>query len=100
KLDIPSDATVEAPWRITRVSRQNYFGSTVEEQEGKRRFSGYERRVDPYTLEKDSDIYAIMVDKVISLTPMTIDLTAQSDLCALAEEVKQVMTSSPHHPSP
>ncbi|MBA3530545.1 MAG: 5'/3'-nucleotidase SurE [Ardenticatenales bacterium] len=88
KLDVPMEATADTPWRITRLSRQNYFSSTVEEWDGVRRFNGYRRDVDMETLEADSDIYAIMVDKVVSLTPMTIDLTAQSDFAALAEEIR------------
>ncbi len=91
KLDVPAGATIETPWRITRVSRQNYFHSIVGELEGIRRITGYERQVDLATLEPDSDIYAIMVDNVISLTPITVDLTAQSDFAALAAEVKQVL---------
>ncbi|MDQ4077217.1 MAG: 5'/3'-nucleotidase SurE [Chloroflexota bacterium] len=100
KLDIPADATLETPWRITRVSRQNYFSSTIEERDGVRSFSGYERQVDLEILEEDSDIYAILVDGVISLTPMTIDLTAQSDFGALAAEVKQVLGERPPHSWP
>jgi 5'-nucleotidase len=91
KLDVPSRATTSTPWRITRVSRFNYFTSIVEEVEGTRQFAGYERGVTPEEVEPDSDIYAIMVDEVISLTPMTVDLTARSDLAALATEVEAIM---------
>jgi 5'-nucleotidase len=91
KLDIPRAATPETPWRITRVSRQSYWRSLIEEIEGTRQYTGYERNIDPDTLEPDSDIYAIAVDAVISVTPMTIDLTANEDFAALAEEVKQAL---------
>ncbi len=49
------------------------------------------RDVDMTTLERDSDIYAIMVDKVVSLTPMTIDLTARDDFAALAKEINTLL---------
>ncbi|HEX8684750.1 MAG TPA: 5'/3'-nucleotidase SurE [Ardenticatenaceae bacterium] len=91
KLDIPRAATPETPWRITRVSRQSYWRSLIEEIEGTRQYAGYERSIEPDTLEPDSDIYAIVVDEVISVTPMTIDLTANEDFAALAEEVKQAL---------
>jgi 5'-nucleotidase len=91
KLDIPREATPETPWRITRVSRQSYWRSLIEEIEGARQYTGYERNIDPETLEPDSDIYAIVVDEVISVTPMTIDLTANEDFAVLAEEVKQAL---------
>lgn len=95
KLDVPRDATPETPWRITRISRQTYFQSTIQEEAGVRRFTGYARQIDPPSLEPDSDIYAVIVDRVVSLTPMTIDLTARSDFAALATEVTQALGGSP-----
>lgn len=81
KLDVPSEARPDTPWRMTRVSRQPYWMSpvTVDEQ-GKKHLRGYVRHVDPDTLEPDSDVHAIVVDKVVSLSPVTIDLTANIDL--------------------
>ena len=78
KVDIPKDATPETPWRITRVSRQRYFESIVVEdpERGKRRFAGYRREVNLHTLEPDSDVHALVVDHVVSITPLTFDLTA------------------------
>lgn len=100
KLDVPAGATPATPWRITRISRQNYFSSVIEEIEGVRRFRGYERQIDPHSLEPDSDIYAIVIDEVISLTPMTVDLTAQSDFGALAAEVRQSLGEQAAHAWP
>ncbi len=78
KVDIPQDATPQTPWRITRLSRQRYFESIVVEdpERGERRFAGYRRAVDLSTLEPDSDVYALVVDRVVSITPLTFDLTA------------------------
>jgi 5'-nucleotidase len=46
---------------------------------------GYEIRNDPERTEKDSDIYAIMVEKKVSVTPISIDLTSRTDFNALKE---------------
>jgi 5'-nucleotidase len=77
KVDVPQDATPATPWRLTRVSRQSYFRSIVgDDGAGGRRLVGYEARIDPDDLEPDSDIYALVVDRVVAVAPVTIDLTA------------------------
>lgn len=76
-INVPSGATLSTPWRWTRVSRVSYFRSTFVEADGVKRFTGYESDVDPAMLERDSDIYAILVDRVVSVTPITFDLTAR-----------------------
>ena len=86
KVDIPQNATPDTPWRVTRVSRQRYFESRVEDdpEEGRPNFTGYERQVDFDTLEPDSDIHALLVDLVVSISPLTIDLTAHRQRAELA----------------
>jgi len=81
KLDIPCDATAATPWKTTRVSRQQYFVTpvTVDEQ-GRRHVSAYVRQIDWDTLEPDSDIHAVVVERAVSISPLTLDLTANVDL--------------------
>jgi 5'-nucleotidase len=88
KVDVPCDATPETPWSITRVARQQYFVNpvTVDEQ-GQRRVARYIREIDFDTLEPDSDVYAVAVERLVSLTPLTIDLTAKTDLTSLQQEL-------------
>ncbi len=81
KLDVPCEAKPDTPWRTTRVSRQQYFVSPVTiDDQGQKDISGYVREIDSDTLEPDSDVYALVVDRVISVSPLTIDLTAKVDL--------------------
>jgi len=80
KLDVPCDARSNTPWRTTRVSRQQYFVTPVIiDEQGQKHVSGYVREIDLDTLEADSDIYALAVDRVIAVTPLTTDLTARVD---------------------
>lgn len=72
-LNVPSHASRRTPWRITRASAQSYFHDVVN----KGRFEGYDVKVDLETLEPDSDIQAVFVDHVVSVTPLTFDLTAR-----------------------
>jgi hypothetical protein len=41
------------------------------------------REVDFDALEADSDVYALAVDRVVSVSPLTIDLTAKVNLAGL-----------------
>lgn len=75
KIDIPASATPETGWRIARVSRYRYYQSLPRQhrQPGK---ANYHVHFDTDILEKDSDIYVFAVEKLVSVVPMTIDLTA------------------------
>jgi 5'-nucleotidase len=84
KIDVPREAQPDTPWRVTRVARQQYFVNPVTvDQQGQRRLSQYVRKVDLDSLEPDSDVHALAVDRLVSVTPLTIDLTAKVDLQAL-----------------
>jgi len=82
KVDVPSDATEETPARLTRVSRQRYFWPTRPAPANGLVIGtlGYEVRVDRDALEPDSDVATMLVDRVVSIAPLTIDLTAKAEL--------------------
>jgi 5'-nucleotidase len=82
KIDIPAPATRETPWRITRQSRQPYYISrpTQRRRPDDPRVLDYEPHVDVTKLEPDSDIYAFVIDRVISVTPLSVNLTARVPL--------------------
>ncbi len=91
KIDVPDDARPDTPWRMTRASRQRYH---VPQPSGRRNLDDqeeidYRAEVDLATLEPDSDIYAVAVDRVVSVTPLSIDLTARVDPAVLAAYVRQ-----------
>ena len=90
KIDVPPTATPETPWRWTRVSRHKYNQSlpTPPEERGHWVQPGYEPRVDTAILEPDSDIWALAVDQVVSVSPVSIDLTARVVLTDLSQHLK------------
>ncbi len=91
KLDVPSDATTETPWRTTRISRQQYFVSDVStDADGKRHILGYKKKIDRDTLEPDSDIQAVALDRVVSVSPMSIDLTAHSAMGSVTDVLERL----------
>jgi 5'-nucleotidase len=82
KVEVPSDATPETPWRVTRVSRQRYFRALPSGRRhlAEKRRLGYDMVIDHDTLEADSDIHAVLVDRVVSVTPLSLDITSRVDL--------------------
>jgi 5'/3'-nucleotidase len=86
KVDIPGDATPETPWRITRLARQSYFriyrAMDQPENEALVRLD-YEFHIRWDILEKESDIYAFAADRIVSVTPLSLDLTSRTDLAQL-----------------
>ena len=79
KIDIPATATAETPWRLTRQSRQPYYISlpTHRKKPEDPSVMDYEVRVDVDGVEPDSDVYAFAIDRVISVTPLSVNLTAR-----------------------
>jgi len=90
KVDVPASATWETPWRLTRLSRQRYYQPVVRSGNpvNEKAIVGYYIGVDHATLEPDSDIYAFTVERVVSVTPLTGDLTAPVSLSDLAARLR------------
>ena len=89
KIDVPSDATPQTPWQLVRVSRQRYHVPlpsgrlSLSDQKG----IDYAQAIDWETLEPDSDIHALAVGRVVSVAPLSIDLTARVELDTLAADI-------------
>ena len=46
---------------------------------------GYHFDTDPAEAEPDSDVYAVLHDGVVSVTPISLDLTSRTDLNLLSD---------------
>lgn len=85
KIDVPWGATMKTKWRVTRLSRRRVYWPTRPERislhgNGK---LGYHFNMDPAKAEPDSDVYAVLHDKVISVTPISLDMTSRTDMFRL-----------------
>ncbi len=92
KLDVPQDSTRDTQWRVTHVARQSYFKAQIDSPSLSSRLSdsNIAVEVDFETLEKDSDIHAIQVDKVVSVTPLSLNCTSRIELSKLQEFINDV----------
>ncbi len=81
KLDVPSDATPETPWRLTRLSRHTYFVPTPPQRAGLIDPApvDYAPLAHPERTDPDSDIYALAVDRIVSVAPLSLNLASRAD---------------------
>lgn len=85
KIDIPANATEQTEWRITRQSRSRYYSPYLVREGGwdTRGFISARIKVAAHEVEPDSDVQAILYDQVVSVTPLSVDLTARVDFASL-----------------
>ncbi|NSW52521.1 MAG: 5'/3'-nucleotidase SurE [Anaerolineae bacterium] len=77
KVDVPAEATPRTPWKLTRLSRYRYFEPfSIENGDGTRRI---DYRIDPThpLIEAGDDVHGLLVERVVTVTPLTIDMTAR-----------------------
>lgn len=78
-INVPSGTENKDEYRITVQSRQNYFEFVKPEKRDLKKAYALktEIRVDLDTLEKDSDIYAVYVDRIASVTPLNTNMSVR-----------------------
>lgn len=91
KVDVPSDATMETAWEMTRLSRYPYYEPIRPERAswdvpGR---VGYRLAGDPRQVEVDSDVYAVRIKRRVAVTPLSMDLTSRVDLFELDRSLRQ-----------
>jgi 5'-nucleotidase len=86
KVEVPEGATPATPWRVTRLSRTRYY---LPQKPARANLSdkgviGYLRQIEPELVEPDSDVRAL-IDGVVSVTPLSLDITSRVDLPTMTE---------------
>jgi 5'-nucleotidase len=85
KVEVPSDATPETGWQLCRLTRQRYYDPVKPERTswdvpvsvGYREAARMENEPD------DTDAYVMRKKRLVAVTPLGLDLTAQVDMSAL-----------------
>jgi 5'-nucleotidase len=90
KVDVPADATPETPWKVTRLSRALFFEPVAPERKRLDEPAKMRYRVarKPEELEPGTDSYAIHVERVVAVTPLSLDLTSRIDLAELDHRLR------------
>lgn len=81
KVDVPMGATINTEWRVTRLSRRRVYWPTRPERASMKDIGrlGYKYDTDPSQAEPDSDVYVMLHEKLVSVTPMSLDMTSRTD---------------------
>ena len=87
KVDIPSNATPQTPWEWTQLSRQRYY-LPVRPKRASWDVPGlvsYEMAFDFENEPENTDIFVFQRKRLISVTPLTLDMTARVSPRALEQ---------------
>jgi 5'-nucleotidase len=81
KVDVPADATVQTPWKVTRLAANNYFEpvAPVRKSWDEPATVGYRITPDYQDDHSDTDIFTMRVRREVSVTPLSLDLTSRVD---------------------
>jgi 5'-nucleotidase len=81
KVDVPSNATQQTPWQVTRLARQRYFIPVAPKRKSweERGPVDYQEAANLDNEREDSDVYVLRVKRLVSLTPLSLDFTARVD---------------------
>ena len=82
KVEVPAGATPQTPWETTRISRKRYY---IPLRPARSSWAepgplGYQLDQDLSDDDPDTDVYAIRVKHVVSVTPMSLDMTSRVGL--------------------
>lgn len=86
KIDVPSEATPETRWEITRLSHSVYYEPLAPQRQSwdEPGRVGYRVVGDPHEDVEDSDVFALRVKRVVSVTPLSLDMTSRVSFPRLA----------------
>ncbi|MBN1261370.1 MAG: 5'/3'-nucleotidase SurE [Anaerolineae bacterium] len=84
-VNVPEQATPATPWRLTRLSRRRYYLPVAPDRTTGKERMGYKVMKDPSRTGCDTDIFASANERVVSVTPLSLDLTSRADFGVLEE---------------
>lgn len=90
KVDVPSDATLETKWEMTRLSRQIYYEPTRPERTSwdQPAVVGYRECASLDTEKEDTDVYVMRKKRLVAVTPLSLDMTARVDLADFDKQLR------------
>jgi len=87
KVDVPDTATPETPWRMASISRQRYYDLVHGPRDEPHDPDDIDYRINLIRelVEPESDVYAFAIDRLVAVSPMTVDLTAPVALSKITQ---------------
>jgi len=90
KIDVPTGATPQTEWRLTRLSRARYYIPVAPARRALAEPGVLTYRVadDRLALEPGSDAYVLRIERRVSVTPLSLDMTSRVDFAALEARLR------------
>ena len=90
KVEIPKTATPDTAWQTTRIAREKYFVAVKPKRKRLEEPAalGFHRIEETDHFKPGTDAFAIRVEGVVSVTPLSLDLTSRVDLKKLEDEYR------------
>jgi 5'-nucleotidase len=92
KIDVPNNATEQTPWRMTRLARHRYYAPEVKRRGSWDEPGGYiggKLGALEEEIEKDTDVYTMAFEHLVSVTPLSMDMTSRLDLQEFEKSLKK-----------
>ena len=82
KVEVPSHATPETGWQMSRLSRLRYYEPVAAERESWDVPGSvwYRHDANLENDQEDTDVYVLRNKKMVAVTPLNLDMTARVDL--------------------
>ena len=90
-VNIPTDATTKTDWQITRLARQRYYNPTAPNRSSWSE-PGTVSYVEAAILEGEdegSDVYVLRQRRMVSVTPISLDMTSRADFTKLETQLRK-----------
>ena len=91
KVDIPANATPGTPWEITRISKIRLFESVTPNRRSWDEPGRMGYRISPNwdQAAPGSDVHTVRIKQVVSVTPLSLDLTSRVSLGDLEKLMRE-----------
>lgn len=91
KIEVPSDATEQTPWKLCRLSQKRFYITEAIpdlDWEQPNRLKYYPL-TDYENFAPDSDVYVTLHERKVAVTPLQLDMTANLPFDELEQELKK-----------
>lgn len=100
-INIPATATPRTSWRLTQLSRRRYFVPVPPDRANGEGRPGYRLIENIGQAERGSDVRTLLMDQMISVTPLSLDLTSRVRIDTTCRQLPEILglldgTGSPY----
>ncbi len=90
KVDVPSEATKETPWTVTRVAHQGYYEALPPRRKSwsDKGPLGYREAAVLDGGDQNSDVVVLRKQRIVSVTPISLDMTSRVDLAGFERTLR------------